>query len=293
MTYQHKTFEKFVSLMQQHSPQENLNLTCIENFGAFKISTTQSRKSTVDQPVMWIVGQGRKICFVGDQKYDFSAGNVLVLLYPMPVEVEVVEASPDKPFLTAGVAVDLSRMVDVLVRVDRIDGAAAKPASIDPSSIFSIPLNDNLLDPFIRLFKLLANPRDAAMLGDSIVNEIYYRLLCNERGGELRFLLQQGGEIQRISKAVAYIHQNLDQTISVEQLAGMVHMGQTAFYQNFRNVMHMSPLQYAKSVKLYEAQKLIKAGKNVNEAGYLVGYKSPAQFSREYKRHFGFAPSAT
>lgn len=293
MTYQQYKFEEFVSLVAQHSTEEGVNFSSIKNFGTFKISTTQSRNASVDQPVMWIVGQGKKDCFVGNQKYEYSPGNVLVLFYPMPVHVEIIEASPHKPFLAAGVAMDLGRMTDILVWLDRVDGGAVKPVSMDPSGIFSIPLNDTLLDPFVRLFKLLDNFRDAAMLGASIVDEIYYRLLCNERGGELRFLLQQRGEIQRISKAVEYIHQNLDKPISVERLAEMVHMGQTAFYQNFRDVIHMSPLQYAKSVKLYEAQKLIKEGLNVSEAGYQVGYNSPAQFSREYKRHFGFVPSET
>ena len=78
----------------------------------------------------------------------------------------------------------------------------------------------------------------------------------------------------------------------MEKLAEMVYMSRTSFYENFRDVMHLSPLQYAKSVKLYRAQTLIREGKNVSEAGYLVGYNNPAQFSREYKRHFGFSPSA-
>jgi AraC-like DNA-binding protein len=73
----------------------------------------------------------------------------------------------------------------------------------------------------------------------------------------------------------------------------MVHMGQTSFFENFRKVVHVSPMQYAKSVKLSEAQKLIREGKKANEAGYTVGYNSPAQFSREYERHFGYVPSAT
>jgi len=51
--------------------------------------------------------------------------------------------------------------------------------------------------------------------------------------------------------------------------------------------------QYAKSVKLDEAKKLIIKGRNASEASNLVGYNSPSQFSREYKRHFGFAPSET
>jgi len=204
-----------------------------------------------------------------------------------------VGASLEMPYQVAGVAIDLGRMADVLLRIDRIDGAAAKPVSADPSGIFSIPLNDNLLDPFIRLFESLSDPKDAAFLGELIVDKIYFLLLSDERGGELRFLLQQRGEIQRISKAVEYIHQNLDKPVSVEGLAEMVHMGQTSFYENFRRVMHVSPLQYTKSVKLYRAQSLIKEGKKANEAGYMVGYNSSAQFSREYKRHFGYSPSMT
>jgi len=70
-------------------------------------------------------------------------------------------------------------------------------------------------------------------------------------------------------------------------------MSQSAFYNNIRDVMQIPPLQYAKSIKLNKAQAYIVEGKSVSEAGYMVGYNSPAQFSRVYKRHFGFAPSAT
>ncbi len=293
MNYQQNKFKKFLSLLDQHSPQDGPNLTSNKNFATFKASATHGRKPMVERSAIWIVGQGQKFCYVGDKKYDYSPGIVMVLFFPTPLEFEVVKASPESPFLTAGVAIDMGGLADVLLKLDRLDGAPAKPLSSDPSSIFSVSLNDYLLDPFIRLFESLSDPRDAAMLGDAIVDEIYYRLLCDDRGSELRYLLQQRGEIQRISRAVEYIHQNLDQPVSVEGLADMVHMGQTSFYENFKSVMHVTPLQYAKSVKLFEAQKLIREGKKANEAGYLVGYNSPAQFSREYKRHFGFAPSAT
>ena len=293
MTYQQDKIDQFVRLMAQYSPHENLNYSIIENFGTLKASMPVKRHPTCDPPAIFIIGQGSKTCFVGGKQYDFNVGDVLVLFHPMAMETEIVQASPEKPFLAAGVALDLGRLANVLMRIDQIDGIVAKPNAINPSNILSIPLSDNLLDPFIRLFKLLSNPRDAQMLADSIMDEIYYRLLSDGRGGELRFLLQQRGEIQRISKAVDYIHQNLDKPVSVEQLAAMVHMGKTTFYENFKNVMHLSPLQYAKSVKLHEAQKLLREGSNVSTASLLVGYNSPAQFSREYKRHFGFAPSAT
>ena len=85
----------------------------------------------------------------------------------------------------------------------------------------------------------------------------------------------------------------MSEVVSVDELAGIVNMSTSGFRKTFREVMHMPPLQYAKSIKLNRAQTLIREGKNANEAGYMVGYNSPAQFSREYKRHFGFAPSAT
>ena len=293
MADQTQKFDRLASLAKQHSPEEGPNFAGLKGFGTFKQSSTQGRTPFIDPAAMWIVVQGKKFCYVGNRKLDFKPGNAAVLFYPMTVEYEIVEASPEVPFLAAGLIIDLGRIAEVLLRLDRIDGAAPKPVSIDPSGIFSVPLNDSLLDPFVRLFESLDNPRDAAMLGDSIIDEIYYRLLSDERGGELRFLLQQRGQIQMIAKAVEHIHQNLDKPVSVDDLAEMVHMSRPTFYENFRAVMHISPLQYAKAVKLQRAQVFIQEGKRANEAGYLVGYNSPAQFSREYKRHFGCAPSAT
>lgn len=164
------------------------------------------------------------------------------MFFPMAVEVEIIETSPEEPFLAAAVGIDLGRMAEVVMRIDRLDSAPIKPVSIKPSGLISATLNDTLLDPFFRLFELLDDPLDAAIMSDSIVDEVYYRLLWDERGGELRFLLQQRGEFQRISEAVEYIHQNPDQPVSVEGLARMVHMSRTFFYENFRNVMYVSPL---------------------------------------------------
>lgn len=262
-------------------------------FGMWKTTSPCDRKPTVDQAAIWIVVQGSKVCYSGNERYDYRPGNVVVLLCPMSVEYEIVTASPQEPYMAAGVAIDMGRIADVLLRIDRFGGPVATPESSDLSGMLSTTLNDRLLEPFVRLFELLENPRDVAVLGASTIDEIYYRLLCNERGGELRSLLQSHGEVQRVAKAVDYIHENVAEVISIGQLAQMVHMGQTTFYETFRSVMHMSPLQYIKSVKLHRAYALIKAGKAAAEAAYLVGYNSPAQFSREYKRRFGFTPSAT
>ncbi|MCP4284604.1 MAG: AraC family transcriptional regulator, partial [Gammaproteobacteria bacterium] len=157
------------------------------------------------------------------------------------------------------------------------------------------PMSDHLLDPVIRLLQTLGNPSDIAILGESIVDEIYYRLLCDEQVGfgSLRRHLEQRGQIQEIARAVSHIQANLDAIISVEQLANVSNMSASGFHRTFKEVMHTTPLQYAKTLKLHRARALLQEGQTASEASVSVGYNSPAQFSREYKRFFGNTPLET
>jgi AraC-like DNA-binding protein len=116
--------------------------------------------------------------------------------------------------------------------------------------------------------------------------------LSIEQGGILKHLLQQTGQIQQISKAVEYIHQNLDKSISIDDLASVVNMSNSGFHKKFKEVMHLSPMYYTESIKLNKTRSLILGEIDVSESGYLVGDNSPAQFSREYKRYFGYVLSA-
>jgi AraC-like DNA-binding protein len=83
----------------------------------------------------------------------------------------------------------------------------------------------------------------------------------------------------------------MSEQISVDELAALVSMSSSGFHKKFREVMHLSPIQYAKQTKLNRAQGYLRQGTTVSQAGSMVGYNSPAQFSREYKRHFGVTPS--
>lgn len=280
-------------LVERHAHVEGINRTSVESLGLYKVTQTTARCPSIDDAGIGLVCQGMKRSHFGERQLEYIPGKVMIGFYPIPVETEVIQATVDEPFLLVGLAIDHRRMANILSRLDQIEDAIPRSFSADPTNLFAMPLNKNLLNPFIRLVELLDNPIDVAMLSDNIIDEIYYRIVSQERGGELRALLQQHGDIQSISKAIAYIHQNLNQSVSVDRLVEIVHMSRTAFFKNFKAVMHMSPFQYIKKVKLNEAQRLIRAGKRVNEAGYLVGYGRPAQFSREYKQYFGYPPSAT
>ncbi|MFT7584836.1 MAG: AraC-like DNA-binding protein, partial [Cellvibrionaceae bacterium] len=152
---------------------------------------------------------------------------------------------------------------------------------------------DPILDTLNRLLRTADSPLEREVLGESLLDELYFRLICNDHSGSLFRLLHHRGQIPQISKAVTHIHENLAEVVSVNDLADMVNMSPSGFRKAFRDVMHMPPLQYAKSIKLDRAQLFLRQGLNASEAGYKVGYNSPAQFSREYKRHFGVTPSNT
>lgn len=293
MNHSDEKMQAFVGLLERHTPQEGLNFTDIPDVGTFRETSPQGRCSSVYEPAIMILGQGKKKCYVDGQKYDYSVGNYLSLYLPMPVEVEVVEASEERPLLALGIKIDLVKIANILLKIDRAEQKPAPVEPLPPSVIFAKSLGDDLLDAVIRLLHTLDNPVERAVLGESILDELYFRLICDDQSGSLRKLLQHRGQIQQIAKAVDYIHKNMNEVVSVDNLARLSNMSASGFRKSFRAVMHMPPLQYAKSIKLNRAQTLIREGKNASEAGYLVGYNSPAQFSREYKRHFGFTPSAT
>ena len=285
--------EEFVNLVEKNAPQDGLSLTPIDNLVIYRNSQREQLNPQVYPSGIVFGAQGKKHVYLEGKRYDYNAGNYMALFAPLPVEREILEASLEKPLLSAGIFFDKNRVANMLLKMDMVEHPSIKPNTLNASAIFSGPIKDNLLDAVIRLLKTLNNPSEAEILGETIIDEIYFRVLSGEQGGALKYHLQQRGQIQQISKAVEYVHQNLDKSVSVDDMADIVNMSSSGFHKKFKEVMHLSPLQYAKSIKLNKAQSFIMEGKSVSEAGYMVGYNSPAQFSREYKRHFGVVPSAT
>ena len=288
----HKLSE-LVSLLERHTTQDGLNPTSIDHLFMGRATQPAPYEPQVYPPSIIIGAQGRKFVYLEGKRYEYGNGNFMVLFAPMAVECEGVEASLEKPMFTAIITIDMNRIAKMILNMDRFEKTPIKADNDDASAIFSAPIKENLLDAVIRLLRTLDNPSEAAILSESIINEIYFRILSEEQDGRFKYLLQQRGQIQQISKAVEYVHQNLDQPVSVDALADIVNMSSSGFHKKFKQVMHLSPLQYAKSVKLNHAQTYLMDGKSVTEASYMVGYKNLAQFSREYKRHFGILPSAT
>ena len=285
--------KKLVSLLEQHATEDGVLTTSVENLFIFRYSHPHNRVPQIYPPGIIIGAQGRKNIYLNEKRYKYGAGDYLTLFVPMAVECRLVEASMDKPLLAAGIAIDMERITKIIMKLDRFEQSQVKPSKNEVSGIIAAPISDQLLDATIRLLQTLNDSREAEILGEGIVDEIYFRILMEGHHQHLAHYLQHRGQIQQIAKAVEFVHQNLDQPVNVDALADLVNMSSSGFHKKFKDVMHLSPLQYAKSIKLSRAQSYIMDGKSVSEASFMVGYNNLAQFSREYKRHFGFLPSAT
>src|SRR5262245_9982384 len=95
----------------------------------------------------------------------------------------------------------------------------------------------------------------------------------------------------RIATAVRRLRDHFTDTLRVESLARKVGMSVSAFHLHFKGVAALSPLQYQKRLRLQEARRLMLGeGLDAARAAFRVGYESPSQFSREYRRLFGAPP---
>ena len=166
------------------------------------------------------------------------------------------------------------------------------PDPKDNRGIFVGEATTAIVDAAARLVELMADPADAELLAPLAIDEILIRLLRSAIGPRIAQIGRQESGVQRVAKAVSWVRSNFAQPMAVEALADLAHMSPSSFHQHFKSVTSMSPLQYQKVLRLNEARRLMLARMlDAGSAGREVGYLSASQFSREYTRLFGSAPT--
>lgn len=242
---------------------------------------------TVYQPSLGIVVQGRKRVLLKDEVYYYDTLNYLVVSVTLPMVGQVLEASPEHPFLGLRLNLDLEEIARLLMELgDR----GTTPVAAD-RGLFVARVDEPMLDAVLRMVRLLDEPEDMAVLAPALRREIYYRVLRGELGQRVVDLAEGNGGNHRIVRAIEWIKQHYASQLRIEELAETVHMSPSTLHHRFKAVTTLSPLQYQKQLRLHEARRLMFAdGMECAAAGHRVGYESPSQFSREYRRLFGAPP---
>lgn len=249
--------------------------------------TTEPMYSTM-RPALCIVAQGAKVVMLGRDVLEYDPAHVLVVAVDLPMSSQVIRASRKEPYLGFILALDPQRVAELATRV--YPRGIPKPS--EARALYVGHSTDGIVDAVTRLLELMAHPDDAALLGPLVVDEILLRLLRTAIGPRVALIGQPASGVQRVGEAVGWIREHFAQPVTVEEMAASVHMSASSFHERFKAVTSLSPLQYQKILRLHEARRLMLFQRmDANEACHRVGYLSPSQFSREYSRFFGNAPT--
>jgi len=282
-----ETLTEIAAVIARHVSNDGFRATPIERVTLVRSSTVTMPMPNVYRPQLCLVAQGRKEVTLGDRVFRYAPGRYGVVTYDLPAIGHVVEASPDKPYLCLYLDFDPVMLGDLASRV------APPPEAPSPSIGKTVSdATDGLLDAALRLLRLLDDPAALPVLGPLAEQEILYRLLAGPDGARMRHITSSHGRVAQVGRAIAWIGQNFRERFSIQRLAGEVGMSPSSLHEHFRAVTAMTPLQFQKQLRLQDARSLMLVQDiDVTTAALRVGYESPTQFSREYRRHFGEPPA--
>lgn len=277
---------RMIELIQQLAPTEGYTQSILDGVTFMRSNRSLETTPALYEPSIVIVVQGRKRGFYGGKMYVYDAQHYLVLSIPLPFSIET-EASEAEPMLGIALRIDTGMTAALAMELD--DTTLQQEPK--PTSLYASPMEPKLAEASSRLLEVLTSPEEAKLLGPAIVREITYRVLTGAQGGGLRSALLQEGHFGRIAKVLRRIHSQYADSLDVATLADEASMSVPAFHVHFKQVTLTSPIQYIKAIRLHQARlMMIRKGINAVTAAEWVGYESPSQFSREFKRLFGRSP---
>ncbi|MFM0300460.1 AraC family transcriptional regulator [Paraburkholderia sediminicola] len=267
--------------------RESPFVTAIEGLTILRSDHEKHPSHLIMKPALCVVAQGAKWTTFGDRRYDYRAGQALVVSVEMPAFSRVAKASPAEPYLGIIIEFNLAIMRDVMASLD------TPPAPEDNfgRGVFVTDFDGPLADCVLRMVHLLDTPQAIPILAPMIMREICYWLLTGPHGNEVAKVVLANSHVQRVVTAIHALRDQFAETVRIEDLAAVAQMSPSAFHRQFKALTSMTPLQYQKQLRLLEARHLMVAGiANAEAAAYQVGYESASQFSREYSRMFGAPP---
>jgi len=239
-------------------------------------------------PSLLVIPQGKKRVDLGKQSFVFGQSTFLLTSIELPIISRVCAASAEKPYLAFFLKLDMGMVRDVL---HSEEVHIPPPPPVGTRGMVLGEATVELLAPCSRMVQGLHTPQDIPFFAKLLQREIIYRLLQGPQGDRLRSVATLADQSYRTAKAVAWLRDNFKKTLNVDELALKTGMSRSTLNHHFRGLTAMSPLQFQKQLRLHTArQKMLTEELGAAGAAFEVGYESPSQFNREYKRFFGQPP---
>ena len=277
--------EETVRLLLRHLPTAGDYPSPVAGMTLYRRDASEHVANCVYRPQVILIAQGWKSAIVAGQKVTYGTGQFLLTGVDMPAQARAVEVTPGKPFLSIMVSLDKGILDQLLMETENSQNVAV------PSALGVAAADTRLWRVFHHLAELFDAPEDVPVMAPLYLKEMHYRLFTGPLGGQLRQLYLPGTPSRHIAEAISWLRENYATPLHIKELARRANLSESVLFRQFKKVTSLTPLQFQKQIRLQEAHRLMVAEHmDANTASLTVGYESPHQFNREYKRLFGQPP---
>jgi AraC-like DNA-binding protein len=284
-----RELDRLAMLIERYAPHDGRFNLSVPGIQVVKSTRPDSQaKRSISCAGMCIVPQGAKRVTLGKAVYEYDESRMVIYSSEVPIAASIIKASKAEPYLALVFEFDPQRL-SALVLKTFPQGAPKNP---DMQPIYVGKSNPKIIKSAIRLMELINQQEDLDLLAPLVIDEIMIRLLRSPVGACIAQIGVADSNAHKVAKAICWLKANYTDVMKVEELAERAGMSPSSFYQHFKSITSLSPLQYQKVLRLQEARNLMMFGTtDVSTVAMQVGYASVSQFSREYTRLFGNSPS--
>lgn len=280
--------EQIKQLIASRTDADGLTETGIRGLRLFRATQAIPCIPAAYEPCVVAIVSGAKEAVLDGHRYVYDDSQYLCCPMSMPVKAGTPTASPDAPLYGVFISLDQRVMTELAMEMENAGGVLPIPkGDLRAQGIRLACWDEAFSDALLRLLQLGACKTDTAVLGEARLRELYYAILKGEAGIFARHAFGAGNAIAR---SIAHVSTHLDAPVSIDEMATRAGMSRAVFHRRFKQATTMAPIQFVKSMRLNNAAMKIAGGRSVSEAAMDVGYVSPSQFSREFKRVFGQSP---
>lgn len=279
---------RLISMANRITTAEGNTKTAIPYLSVCRHTYESPMIPSVLSPAFCLILQGEKELHLGEYIAHYYEGDYLASIIDMPASGKVVGATREFPYIGLRVDFTVEEVASVVAEAEiELPSRSKRPGT----AAFIGKSDAGLLGLFERLLSLACAPEPVPYLSILMMREMIYRLVSGKYG---HLFLQQALYDQQsdgIGKAIGWIKENFTRPFTASDLAKLSNMSVSSLQHKFKEITTMGPLQYQKQLRLQEARRLMLTGSmDVTAAALEVGYESPSQFNREYKRLFGLSP---
>ena len=278
-----KILEEVNKLVKENS----LTRTNIKAVNLYQTTTFLPRTPLTYDFCLVFVLQGKKIGYLPNKRFEYDSKNYLVVSAALPFECETY-ASKEEPYTCILININKDIMYEIISCISKEESKNCKSVQM---AIFQDQVTQDLENSIYRLLKILQSKEESAILGDSILREIYYRIAIGENSHFLHKMFLENKMESKMTRTLKIIHNKYNEHLDIPTLAKEEDMSVSSFHTHFKKVTSLSPLQYIKKIRLNKAKDLLTRNNlQVNETAYATGYESSSQFSKDFKSYYGYPP---